>query len=249
LAQARSRNTGLHLNTAARCIRWEHGAVEVQAQTPAGARWLPAERVLITIPLGALKQEDGIVFEPALPEKQNAIESLEMGQVVKVTIEFRSRFWPVKNFGFIHSDDEWLPTWWSDQRGLILTGWAGGPRAEWLGQEDEASIRGEAFRSLSRLFKVPIDQITDSVLDVWRHDWMHDRFSRGAYSYTPVGNVEAHRQLGEPISQTLFFAGEATDSEGEQGTVHAAIASGYRAAEEILQSLRATHRSAQYLHR
>jgi monoamine oxidase len=166
-----------------------------------------------------------------------------------VILQFRSRFWPVSNFGFVHSDDEWLPTWWADERGRILTGWAGGPRAEWLGKEDQGTILGEAFRSLSRVFKLAPDQITDQLVDVWRHDWTHDRFAGGAYSYTPVGELETPRLLGEPVSETLFFAGEATDGRGEQGTVQAAIASGDRAAEEILHSLPDVRAAGQMLHR
>jgi hypothetical protein len=46
------------------------------------------------------------------------------------------------------------------------------------------------------------------------------------------------RQLAQPIADTLFFAGEATDSQGEQGTVHAALTSGIRAANEIVRSIR-----------
>ena len=40
--------------------------------------------------------------------------------------------------------------------------------------------------------------------------------------------------LARPIDNTLFFAGEATDVSGHNGTVHGAIASGNRAAAEIL---------------
>jgi uncharacterized protein with NAD-binding domain and iron-sulfur cluster len=40
--------------------------------------------------------------------------------------------------------------------------------------------------------------------------------------------------LAEPISDTLFFAGEATNTEGNAGTMHGAIQTGYRAAEEVL---------------
>jgi monoamine oxidase len=43
--------------------------------------------------------------------------------------------------------------------------------------------------------------------------------------------------LASPIDNTLFFAGEATDTTGHNGTVHGAIASGRRAAKEILHGL------------
>ncbi|MFN2385354.1 MAG: FAD-dependent oxidoreductase [Thermoanaerobaculia bacterium] len=64
-------------------------------------------------------------------------------------------------------------------------------------------------------------------------DWSRDPFARGAYSYALVGGAEAARQLARPISAALFFAGEATDPE-QNGTVSGAIASGRRAAAQIL---------------
>jgi hypothetical protein len=58
--------------------------------------------------------------------------------------------------------------------------------------------------------------------------------SLGAYSYVPVGAITAPIRLAEPVADTLFFAGEATNSDGHSGTVHGAIATGYRAADELL---------------
>jgi len=54
-----------------------------------------------------------------------------------------------------------------------------------------------------------------------------------------VGGDGAEAALAKPLDNTLFFAGEATDITGHNGTVHGAIASGKRAAAEILGSLRA----------
>jgi monoamine oxidase len=48
-----------------------------------------------------------------------------------------------------------------------------------------------------------------------------------------VNGVEAPRRLAEPVEDTLFFAGEATH-ERLAGTVAGAIASGYRAAEQLI---------------
>lgn len=68
------------------------------------------------------------------------------------------------------------------------------------------------------------------------HDWQMDPFSRGAYSYGRVGGDGMPEALAKPIDNTLFFAGEATDITGHNGTVHGAIASGNRAAAEILSA-------------
>jgi len=66
-----------------------------------------------------------------------------------------------------------------------------------------------------------------------RTDRQTDPFSRGAYSYAKVGADGAQASVAAPVENTLFFAGEASDTSGNNGTVHGAIASGYRAAEEI----------------
>jgi monoamine oxidase len=68
----------------------------------------------------------------------------------------------------------------------------------------------------------------------WYHDWTSDPWSRGAYSYAPVGAVNCAEVMAEPVEDTLFFAGEHTDTTGHWGTVHGALGSGLRAAERIL---------------
>jgi monoamine oxidase len=51
-----------------------------------------------------------------------------------------------------------------------------------------------------------------------------------------VGADGAQQALAAPVENTLFFAGEATDTTGNNGTVHGAIASGQRAAREIIET-------------
>jgi monoamine oxidase len=69
------------------------------------------------------------------------------------------------------------------------------------------------------------------------HDWSRDVFARGAYSYVLAGGTDAASALARPVRGTLFFAGEATDVEGRTGTVHGAIATGYRAAALAVRAL------------
>ncbi len=69
----------------------------------------------------------------------------------------------------------------------------------------------------------------------WLHDWQEDPCARGAYSYVTVGGGRARRALAAPLRDTLFFAGEATDYEGEHGTVAGALRSGVRAARELVK--------------
>jgi monoamine oxidase len=69
----------------------------------------------------------------------------------------------------------------------------------------------------------------DSLLVDWQsHDWGRDPLSLGAYSYAPAGAVGASDVLAQPFEDTLYFAGEHTDTTGQWGTVHAAMRSGMR---------------------
>lgn len=85
------------------------------------------------------------------------------------------------------------------------------------------------------MFKVRI-RFDEELQASWFHDWQADPHARGAYSYVTVDGRGARRRLAEPTEDTLFFAGEATDFSGEAATVAGAIASGVRAAREVLGS-------------
>ncbi len=64
--------------------------------------------------------------------------------------------------------------------------------------------------------------------------WSQDPWARGSYSYLRVGSTPADRAaLREPVGPRLLLAGEATDRDFP-ATVHGALASGVRAAEQLL---------------
>jgi hypothetical protein len=62
---------------------------------------------------------------------------------------------------------------------------------------------------------------------------MSDPFSRGSYSFAGVDTTEEdYTTLATPVSDTLFFAGEHTNTT-HMATAHGALASGQRAAAEV----------------
>ncbi len=64
--------------------------------------------------------------------------------------------------------------------------------------------------------------------------WRTDPWARGAYSYLAPGTSSTTRKtLAQPVDARIFFAGEATDLD-HPATVHGALASGRRAAAEVL---------------
>jgi monoamine oxidase len=94
-----------------------------------------------------------------------------------------------------------------------------------------------ALAALARQFGLARREARGMVTATWFHNWESDPYARGAYSYMLVGGNDAPAKLARPVRRTLFFAGEASDSEGRTGTVHGAIASGRRAAAQLLRVL------------
>src|SRR5207249_1952317 len=137
----------LMMATAARTVRWKHGRVEVAAQSGAGTEAFEAEATVITLPLSLLKTR-AVTFDPPLADKEEAISQLQFGNVVKVMLVFRERWWSEPNFGFIHAFEEAIPTWWSDPHGPVLTGWAGGPKADALLTNSASQLEALALQIL-----------------------------------------------------------------------------------------------------
>ncbi len=227
--------------------RWRPGAVEIAT---GGARRFCAVRAIFALPLGVWQAASGAAgamrFVPALRDKQASMRALAMGRVLKVVLVFRRRFWDrlvrggkrLSTAGFLFSDDERFPTWWSSlpARAPMLTAWVAGPRAE-AGARANAALLQRALAALADLLDVDPARVRAELASWHAHDWTTDPHSRGAYSYVTVGGLEAPRALAEPVRRTLFFAGEATDTSGHNATVHGAIASGRRAAGEVLATL------------
>jgi len=224
----------IHLDTPVRKVEWRPGYVRVEG--------FEAEKAIVTLPLSILKS--GMVrFSPALREKDAAARELIMGQVVKIVLCFDSAFWEERgmaNLGFLHAIGEQFPTWWTTHPAAtpILVGWAGGPAAKPLSLRSSEFILGAALVSLSNALNLSTSSIEGHLRAYVVVDWQADPFSLGAYSYVPVGAITAPLTLAEPVENTLFFAGEATNSDGNSGTMHGAIATGYRAASELLDGLR-----------
>ena len=212
----------IRLGTPVSEIAWRRGDVRVLD--------VRAKAAVVTLPAAVLKAPDAVRFAPELRETRRALERIEVGHVVKVVFRFRERFWD--DFDFVHSDDEHFPTWWTTApvRAPVMTGWAGGHAADRLLAEGDVVGRGIA--SLANVLRVPRRRVESRLDAAHTHDWQADPFSRGAYSYAGVGGSSAHRALARPVANTLFFAGEAASD--QTGTVAGAIASGRRAARQIL---------------
>ncbi|HEU4783221.1 MAG TPA: NAD(P)/FAD-dependent oxidoreductase, partial [Ktedonobacterales bacterium] len=258
----------LRLETVAREVRWRPGHVEVHLESPAGAPLgeISARTALITVPLAVLKRSlddpaspGAMRLLPEPPGKREALSYLEMGHAMKVVLLFKEIFWDalpqarranhqliaLPQLSFLFSNDPVMATWWTPHPVVapMLTGWAAGPRAARLAVMTSEEIADEAVAALSRALGMGRADLDTLLTGKFVHNWSADPYSSGGYSYVCAGGLTAPGALAESVEGTLFFAGEATDTQGETGTVHAALQTGYRAAAEITRALASTDAS------
>ena len=244
MARLQGERLRLLLQATVESVRWSRGSVEVAGEFCGAPFALAAARALITLPLGVLQQPAGeagaVHFSPELAVKRAALEGLASGPIIKLVLRFATPFWETlhegryRDAGFFHVPDAPFATFWTPApaRAPLLVAWAGGPRALRLASgASPAQLVRKALASLEKLFGKELD-VTAELRGYYYHDWQQDPFARGAYSYVTVGASAARAELAQPIEDTLFFAGEATDA--EEGTVTGALQSGVRAAREVL---------------
>src|SRR6266536_2380548 len=240
----------IRFSTAVERIRWRKGSVEVGI---ANGGTLRARHAIVTVPVGALQAgtdgKPGIEFDPDPADQRRALDRIEMGHAVRIVLLFRRPFWEETSaverlrarepenseITFLHRRDAALPTWWTAAPAQVpmMTGWAGGPAAKALFHLPKKRLLDRAFETLESLFGVRAARLRKFLIAGYVHDWSADPWARGAYSYEAVGGASAPEVLARPIAGTLLFAGEATDR-NQSGTVPGAIASGRRAARQIL---------------
>lgn len=196
------------------------------------------DKCIVTVPLTILK-ENSISFSPALPTtKQNAIDTLDMGAGMKLFLKFSNNFWG-SDIGDITVDGYttfiWAPG--IDKTAAtnnVLICFIMGENAEYMSALDAGAI-DVALAELDALFD---GAATANYVDGYIQDWGKEPYIKGAYSfpapntYITVTNT-TRIDLAEPINCVLFFAGEATNN-NHPSTVHGALESGARVAEEIM---------------
>jgi monoamine oxidase len=237
----------IELGTTVQEVRWKRDEVVITAVRHGNAGEFAARRAIVTLPLGVLQlpveAPGGVRFVPALASKQQALLGLATGPVIKLLLRFRTPFWEEVDDGryadaaFFHAPGAAFPTFWTmlPLRAPLLTAWAAGPAAARLASASKDTVVDAALRCLTKLLSGR-DRCLREFQAAYLHDWQADPCARGAYSYVVAGGAHARASLAQPLDDTLFFAGEATDTGGESGTVAGALASAKRAVEQLLGS-------------
>lgn len=194
-----------------------------------------ADRIIITVPLSILKSND-IEFIPALPsEKTSAINKIGMDAGMKIILKFNNRFW-ANNTGSIYGSG-YVPEFWSTGLGRsaennVLTAFVMGEKAEYLSSLGASAV-STVVDELDNMFGAGVASF--SLADSYIMDWKKEPFIKGAYSYQTVGVGNSREILAQNIAGKIFFAGEATHTQGHEATVHGAIETAIKAVDELVQ--------------
>jgi monoamine oxidase len=232
------------LNTLVERIEWSNGHVRIEASCAGEPAVYEAGQAVIALPLGVLQQH-AIEFVP-VPNPVYESRRLRVGHARRFTLLFHEKFWATQtdglrgttsDFSFLFSFQSMPPVWWTPLPvpSNTITGWIGGPRSESLANLTVDQLGELACKTLGPIFSLSPEQVRRQLISCFTRDWQRDGLFYGAYSYVPAGALDACSKMTIPVGDTLFFAGEHTDTTGHWGTVHAAMRSGLRAAGQILR--------------
>ena len=143
-------DTQVYLSTTVVGIAHDDDSVSVRLGT---GESLTAERVIVTVPLGVLKQ-GAIEFSPELPdEHQTAIDALGMGTVDTVWLRFDEPFWTTDATAWRLTESESDLTTWINLQPLtgepVLVALVGGDAAERVAAMSDDAVIAAAIEALT----------------------------------------------------------------------------------------------------
>ena len=241
----------VQLNTPVTSIDYSGDTISI---TDKSGKQYTANKIILTVPLSILKR-NGIIFTPSLPSTNIAASAkFGMDACIRMVIDFKKNFWgdtegfiwggtiapQYFNSGFNRSQinstmvvtvcgqaAELLSTFGASMINPVLAeidGLYNGQGTKWVRRKIVNDANG-----------VPHE--TDPIVSIY--DWSKDPYIKGGYSFPLVGATHQDRiNLGTAVpGGKIFFAGEATDINGDAGTVSGALQSAERATQELITSI------------
>ncbi|XP_072196999.1 peroxisomal N(1)-acetyl-spermine/spermidine oxidase isoform X1 [Excalfactoria chinensis] len=217
------------LNKPVRTIRWQGSFCEegdtdrdfpVQVECEDGDSFL-TDHVIVTVPLGFLKERHQDFFQPPLPKrKAEAIRRLGFGTNNKIFLEFEQPFWEPEQqlLEVVWEDESPLAepsanleaNWFKkligfvvlqppEQLGHVLCGFIAGKESEYMETLSDAEVLSTMTHVLRMLTGNPQLPMPRSIL---RSCWHSAPYTRGSYSYVAVGSSgEDIDTLAQPLPE------------------------------------------------
>lgn len=212
--------------------RIEHDADGVSAVTDEES--VHGSYCIVAVPPTAAKQ---IIFEPELPAKHDEfLQRAPMGNVIKCIATYEEPFWRPERSGEVIADDT-VGLVFDDSppdgdMGALVAFMLGDAAREWA---DASQI--ERRRVVTDRLAAYFGPRARTPLEYTDESWRQSRWSGGCYAaMLPPGVLSRYaKHLAEPVGR-LHWAGTETATEG-YGYMEGAVASGERAASEILSDL------------
>jgi monoamine oxidase len=195
-----------------------------------------ADKIIVTVPISILKQNE-IEFSPPLSnEKTNAFSKIGMGPGMKVFIKFNSKFYKDVTYGGAICGaylDDTVGKTTSDN---VLLAFIMGDQAQHLTSlGNDLSITNALLQELDLMYN---GLATASFVSSHVINYTTKPFIKGAYGYSTVGMGDARKNAAKSVYKKIYFAGEAMNVNGHHQTVHGAVESGYKAVIDLLNDLK-----------
>ncbi|HEY9008286.1 MAG TPA: NAD(P)/FAD-dependent oxidoreductase [Ohtaekwangia sp.] len=234
----------VELNTVVKSIDYSGDKIKVGGDQNGSTFTAEVDRLIVTVPVSILKS--GLIsFSPALPAtKTTALSRMAMDASIRVRLEFKKNFWGSSStflYGGIQAPEYYNAGLGRDDAHQTLDITIQGAKAAELSAkgkdmvpvilaELDAVFNGQATQNIRR---DPQNNILYMIMD-----WTKEPYIGGGTAYvTPAGSNQDRLDLAAAINKKVFFAGEATDSAGEYGTISGALQSAERASEEVVDSI------------
>ncbi|MBL8131311.1 MAG: FAD-dependent oxidoreductase [Anaerolineae bacterium] len=231
-----SRDLEARLNAPVTLIRHLPEGVEVMA----GQAVVRARACIVTLPVAVL-QTAAVRFDPPLSAvKRDAIAAFRVEPATKVIYRFSERLWDADLTYMAH--DGLFARWWTPGYGRadadpVIACYLTAGRAAEAARMGSKAAWLHGLGELSALLGIAAATLRAAQVRAHFVAWADEPLARGGYAYLPAGAADARPTLAAPEDGMLFFAGEATAHDTNPQTVHGAVESGWRAAEEVLSSL------------
>ncbi|XP_042193031.1 peroxisomal N(1)-acetyl-spermine/spermidine oxidase isoform X1 [Callorhinchus milii] len=256
-------------NKPVKCIHWNgsfKGSNVMESSYPVlveceNGEMIPADHVIVTVPLGFLKERYETFFHPQLPSnKIQSIQKMGFGLNNKIFLEFEEPFWEPEYdmIRLVWEDESPLVSlrpdleneWFrkisiflvlqpAEIHGHVLLAVLTGDEAEFSETLSDLEVKTCLTRMLRRFTgnsSIPLPK------NIVRSKWHSEPYTKGSYSYNAVGSTgDDIDMIAQPLpfeptkAQPLqvLFAGEATHRTF-YSTTHGALESGWREADRLI---------------